>query len=104
MKLLATEKSEQNRAAVDPWTVVHFSTGLALGLMDVTLTKALGASLGYEVVEQYAERHRWGQDLFETSGPESLPNAAVDMAAFAAGHWLGGRWNATGRGRHDGGG
>ena len=93
MKLIATKKSEQNVAAVDPWTLVHFSTGLALGLMDVPPVRAFGAAAGYEVVEQWVERQEWGQDLFETHRPESAANAFVDLAVFAAGHWLGGRWN-----------
>lgn len=32
MKLLATEKPEQNVAAIDPWTAVHVAMGLASGL------------------------------------------------------------------------
>lgn len=97
MKLIAKEKREQNRAAIDPWTAVHLTSGLALGLMNVPLSWAAGVSLGYEVAEQFFERERWGQDLFETSGPESLPNATVDMIALVVGHSLGTMWNRTGR-------
>lgn len=96
MKLLATRKRDQNRAAVDPWTVVHFSTGLALGLMDIPLRTSVAAAVAYEAVEQVLERRRVGQELFETSGPESVPNATVDVAIFVAGHLLGARWNRTG--------
>ena len=95
MKLLARRKAEQNRAAVDPWTAVHLSAGLALGLMAVPLRWALAASVAYEVAEQAFERSPAGQDFFETSGPEHLSNALVDTAVFAVGHWLGRRWNAT---------
>ena len=96
MKIIATTKDEQNRAAVDPWTVVHLSAGLALGLMNLPLGRCLAAALAYEVAEQYAERRDWAQELFETEGPESLANAAVDMAAVALGHWVGSAWNRTG--------
>ncbi|MFW6199314.1 MAG: hypothetical protein ACOC8K_01975 [Gemmatimonadota bacterium] len=95
MKIVATRKDEQNRAAVDPWTLVHFSTGLALGLVDAPFDKVLGGAVGYEIAEQFAERHEWGQDLFETSGPEHLVNAAVDVGVFLFGHWLGQRWNRS---------
>lgn len=95
MNIIATRKAEQNRAAADPWTVIHFAAGLALGLMDVPLRWALAASAGYEVVEQVAERKEWGKSFFRTSGPESLPNAAVDMVILVAGHRLGRAWNAT---------
>lgn len=96
MKVVAIEKADQNRAAVDPWSVVHFSTGLAMGLMDVPFAASMGVALGYEIVEQYVERREWGQEFFETSGPETTPNALLDLAVFAAGHWLGTRWNRTG--------
>lgn len=93
MKILATQKSEQNRAAVDPWTAVHLSTGLALGLVEIPLRFAFAASVVYELAEQVFERREWGQEMFETHGPESLPNALVDSAVFLTGHWLGQRWN-----------
>lgn len=96
MKIIAREKAEQNEAAVDPWTAVHLGSGLALGLMDVPLPWALAASVAYEVVEQVAERREWGKTLFRTSGPETAPNAAVDLVALVIGHRLGAAWNRTG--------
>ena len=96
MKLLATRKAEQNRAVFDPWTVVHFGAGLAAGLVAVRLPTALAGAVAYEVVEQFLERKEVGRELFETSGPESVPNAVVDVAVFALGHELGKRWNQTG--------
>lgn len=96
MKLVATEKSEQNRALLDPWTLVHFSAGLAAGLMNLPREPALGAAVAYEVVEQVLERHELGQEVFDTSGPESVENAVLDVVVFAVGHWLGERWNADG--------
>lgn len=95
MKLVATMKPHQNRAVLDPWTVVHFASGLAAGLMGLRRDWSISASVAYEVVEQFAERQGWGQDLFETSRHESFPNAAADVAVFALGHWLGERWNGT---------
>lgn len=93
MKIIATHKPDQNRAAIDPWTLVHLSAGLAVGLMAIPLRSGMTAAIAYEVVEQWFERHEWGQDLFKTSGPESLPNAFVDTAVFYVGHRLGERWN-----------
>lgn len=95
MKLVATRKAEQNTAAIDPWTAVHLTTGLALGLMDVQLRFALGLSVGYEAAEQWFERRDWGRRFFSTHGPESLPNAVVDTVALAIGHLLGSHWNRT---------
>ena len=93
MKLIATHKQEQNCAAIDPWTAVHMAAGLAMGLMDVPLRYAVSASVAYEVAEQVFERYEWGQELFETHGPERLPNAVVDTAVFVLGHRLGQMWN-----------
>lgn len=97
MKIIATQKSDQNRAAVDPWTMVHLSAGLALGLMKVPRRWACAASIAYELAEQVFERQAWGKELFEVSGPESLPNALADSAAFLAGYRLGRMWNETGK-------
>ena len=96
MRLVARSKTDQNRAAVDPWTAVHLAAGLAAGLMEISTARALGAALGYEAVEQWFERSEVGQDFFEVSGPEHPSNVAVDLVVFAAGHWLGRQWNRTG--------
>lgn len=95
MKLVATAKKDQNRAATDPWTVVHFGAGLALGLVNAPLKAALGAAIAYELVEQYLERSEEGKEFFDTAGPEVIPNAILDLAVFAAGHQLGRMWNRT---------
>lgn len=99
MKVLATNKAEQNLAAIDPWTAVHLSAGLALGLMDVPLARSLLGAVAYEVIEQAFERQDVGRQLFRTSGPEVLHNVVVDVAVFVVGHALGQEWNATGPAR-----
>jgi hypothetical protein len=96
MKIVATEKAEQNRAALDPWTLVHFASGLALGLVNAPLKLWLPLAATYEVAEHYLEKSEAGQELFETAGPEVVPNAILDLVAFAAGHQLGRLWNKTG--------
>ena len=89
MRLIATRKRHQNSAVLDPWTTVHFSSGLALGLMDAPEESSLAAAIGYEVAEQFVERQAWGEDLFRTHGPEIVLNAVMDAAVFSLGHWLG---------------
>lgn len=96
MKLIATSKSQQNHAAIDPWTAVHFSMGLAAGLVEMHRETAMGAAIAYEVVEQFFERSDAGQEFFQASGPEAPANVVVDIAVFALGYWLGGRWNRSG--------
>lgn len=93
MKVFAQRKSEQNHSVVDPWTVVHFSAGLALGLMNIPFGRSMVAAVAYEGIEQVFERYPAGQEIFVTHGPEVPINAAVDVAVFALGHYLGTRWN-----------
>ena len=94
-RVLARRKSEQNATILDPWTLVHLSTGLAFGLMKFPLGRSLAAAAAYEVLEQFVERSEWGQNLFEISRPEVPPNVAADMVVFALGHWLGSVWNRS---------
>jgi hypothetical protein len=96
MQLIATRKAHQNKAVLDPWTAVHFSSGLALGLMDTPEETSLAAAIAYEVAEQFIERQAWGKDLFRTHRPETILNAVMDVAVFSIGHWLGRAWNRTG--------
>lgn len=96
MKILARKKSDQNRAVLDPWTVVHFGMGLASGLVNAPRGLAVTLAVTYEVLEQYIERRDIGKEVFDTRGPEVVPNAIVDVAIFAAAHELGRRWNRTG--------
>ena len=86
MRLIATRKRHQNSAVFDPWTAVHFSTSLALGLMDAPEESSLADAIAYEVAEQFVERQAWGEDLFRTHGPEIVLNAVMDVAVFSLGH------------------
>lgn len=95
MKVVATKKSEQNRALIDPWTLVHFGVGLATGLARIPLRWSVMGAIAYEVLEQYAERRDWGNELFETQGPETRENLAMDVAAFILGAKAGEAWNRT---------
>lgn len=95
MKIIATEKAEQNKAVVDPWTAVHFASGLALGLVNAPLKLWLPLATAYEVAEHYLEKSEAGKELFDTSGPEVVPNSILDLVVFAAGHQLGRLWNRT---------
>lgn len=96
MRIVATRKKHQNQAVLDPWTVVHFAAGLAAGLVSLPRSHSLGLAVGYEFLEQWLERRELGQEIFEAAGPEVVPNAVMDVAVFAAGHYLGTRWNESG--------
>jgi hypothetical protein len=95
MRLVATRKEHQNTAVLDPWSLVHFSTGMAAGLVNVSWKVALVAAVGYEFVEQYAERHPDVKHLFGISGPETPLNAAIDVGLFMVGLHLGRNYNRS---------
>ena len=92
---IATRKSDQNEAFIDPWTIVHFGVGVAAGLVETPAWIAIGGAVVYEVFEQQLEQTDFGAKLFKTSGPESLGNAVVDVGVFAAGYLLAQRYNRT---------
>lgn len=93
MKLVATRKADQGQAPIDPWTLVHIGMGLATGLMNMPAAPTLVAAVAYEVVEHQAQRESWAKTLFQTSGPESLSNAVVDVIVFALAHQAGRAYN-----------
>ena len=95
MILVATRKSEQNRAMLDPWTVVHLGAGLAAGLMGFAFVPVMLAAAGYEVAEQIAESTDAGRRMFKTSGPEQPANVAADLVVLGVGWWLGQRYNRS---------
>lgn len=94
MKLIATTKAEQEHAAIDPWTVVHFGLGLAAGLMNMRFGTTLAANVGFELAESYFQRSEFGQRLFAVSSPENPVNTLADIAVVQLGWWLGRKWNA----------
>jgi hypothetical protein len=95
MKIVATNKDEQNSALIEPWTAVHFAAGLGAGLLAIPFKISLGASILYEIVEQLVERSKTGQRIFGSTHPEKLGNALFDIAVFAIGWYGGYRWNQT---------
>lgn len=93
--LIATKKSEQNQGAIDPWTVVHFSMGLAAGLMKLPFVPVMTAAVAYELIEHTFEDSEYGKEFFDISGPENGANVVVDLAVFVLGYWLADRWNRS---------
>lgn len=93
--LIAWKKSQQNKALLDPWSVVHFGVGLAVGLMGIRMKPALVGAVLYEFAEAPLERAEFGKNLFNVSKPETMGNAVLDVVVFALGVRAGHRFNAT---------
>ena len=88
---IARTKADQNRAILDPWSLVHLAVGLAAGLIAAPRGPAIAAAIGYEFVEPHISTA-----TFQASGPEVPANAVADVVLFAVGMELGRRWNQTG--------
>lgn len=95
MKLVAGKKSEQDISIIDPWSLVHFSAGLALGLRGTGLATTTALNVGYEAVEYVAQRTNAGATFFNQEWNENPSNMIMDILAVTAGWYLGHRWNQT---------
>jgi hypothetical protein len=95
LALIATTKTDQNQAILDPWSIVHLAAGLAAGLIEVPAAPALLGAIVYELAERSMEQTAAGQAIFKTSGPERGLNAVADVALFALGQRMGRAWNRT---------
>lgn len=101
MRIIAREKAEQSVALVDPWTAVHFSSGLGFGLMNVGFWPSMAVNVGYEVLEYHFQRDKRGIEFFQVSQPENPSNSVTDMLVFALGWYLGRKWNKTSGPEHE---
>mgnify|MGYP003133184904 CR=1 FL=1 len=90
--ILAKSKQDQNRALIDPWTLVHAGTGLAVGLMGFSMSAALLGAVAYEVLERPLEKLDFGKNLFSVRKPESAKNQVFDVAVFVLGAAAGRAW------------
>jgi len=93
--IFAQTKSEQNRAILDPWSLVHAGVGLAAGLVGLPIGWAFVPAVLYEVAEGRAELDAGVQSLFKVSSPETTENQAADLVVFGLGYIAGRRWNQT---------
>ena len=76
----------KGEAALDWWSLVHFASGLVLGLLPIGWLLAGVGIVGYEVVEGGLRRVKTKDGgLFEH---ESWPNIAIDVVLGLAGFGL----------------
>ena len=95
MMLVATKKADQSLAILDPWSVVHGATGLALGLLGTRLSTALALAIVYELVEGRLQADPSVRSFWNVSRPESFANQVADVLVLGAGVIAGHRYNAT---------
>lgn len=77
---------EVNSDAVDPWSIVHFLTGVAAGQV-VSFPVYLGLATAYEVAE-YAHEYPKGSAIFGSKRPESMTNIVMDMILGTLGYMI----------------
>lgn len=91
MKLYA--RHPQDEALTDPYTVLHFSAGLATGLGRVgTLRAVIGAAV---VDYLFSKLYDTPVGIYRKTGHEPPENKVADIAIFALGNYLGRRWTSA---------
>lgn len=89
--LVARNSAEQHVAIIDRDTCVHASVGVAAGVIGISLTAAVLASIGLEFAYLSA-KHGASRAAFDRVVPAtSLANHAADVMATVAGVYVG-RW------------
>ena len=89
MKLVARNRYEH--AVLDPWTAVHFASGLATGLGELPLGTAVVSAIAFDLFFGYITSKQRG--LLRGLGEDPLVNKAADIALFALGNYWGRKWN-----------
>jgi len=92
--LVAVNAREAHKSLVDAHTAAHASVGLLGGLFGTSLTAAVLASIGIEIIVQ-ASRNGAGYAVFGRTVPaSSLGNHTVDILATSGGYYAG-QWLRT---------
>jgi len=85
MQVLARASKDNGVATIDPWTVVHFGSGLAIGLSGLSIPQTLAAITLSGIAKRLVS-----EDL--NIQEESAANKIVDIFAIAAGFYVGRSW------------
>ena len=89
--LVARNRSEQHVALIDRDTAVHASVGVTAGLLGISVTAAVLASIGLEFA-YLSSKNGVRRAAFDRVVPaSSLANHATDVVATVAGVYVG-RW------------
>lgn len=87
MILVAHHKYD--KAAIDPWSAVSFGSGLASGLTDMSLGRALAILALSDFVFAAIGGKR---GMFSSLEAEPLENKVMDVLFYAYGNSLGRKW------------
>ena len=90
MNIIAKHKGDL--AVLDPWSAIHFSSGLATGLGDVSLGKAIAIAVASDLLMAYIFTSQ-KTGLLRSFADEPPLNKVADVALFALGNHLGRKWN-----------
>lgn len=77
--------ARKGSGAIDVWSAVHFVSGIGLGVVGLGPWLAIGAIVGFEVLEAALRgiKGKKGGGLFEY---ESWPNVVADIVVGALGY------------------
>jgi hypothetical protein len=74
---------EINHGPFDRWTLGHLGAGWGFGLFRAPWWVALGAAIGWEIIENPLKRHVFRSMVGSTQ--DTTVNSIVDMIVFMAG-------------------
>ena len=89
--LIARNAAEEHAAIVDGETALHVGVGLTAGVLGISVTAAVLASLGAEFVYLAAKRGPHHAAFDKVVPASSIANHAADVIATVGGVYLG-RW------------
>lgn len=85
-------KHPHDAALTDPYSLLHYSAGLATGLGKVPPLKAIIGAATVDLVFSYLYQRPTG--LYRKTGAEPPLNKVADIALFALGNYMGRRWQS----------
>lgn len=84
----------QESAMLDPYSLIHYSAGLATGLGKVKPGRALIGAAVVDFVFSYLFEAPTG--LYRKTGVEPPINKVADIGLFMLGNYMGRRWSERG--------
>ncbi len=87
--MILVAKHKYDKAAIDPWSAVSFGSGLATGLNDMSIGKAVVILALSDFVFSMLGGKR---GLFSSLEDEPLENKAMDVVLYCYGNTLGRKW------------
>ena len=88
MKAIASTRADNGSAVIDPWSAVHFGSGLAVGLASLSFTQTIAIMVLSELSKRLVVERIHKEE-------EEIHNQISDALLFVVGWKAGRMWNDT---------